>query len=562
MPLGALFGLLILARPIGQLLLLALFPVIWWKCGGFRRALLCGLVATTSCLLVLAPWMATNKRVYGFWGISHLSGVQLFHKAIDKAFMPFPPNSRHPEVDAMARAEKARQKRADIRIDWQVWGKIQKSAGFTQLKADQEMFAYAVETIRADPGYFLRDFLGDFITFFWHAKPSICVKYCDTGPYLSAPHGSRFGNSVFPSGPVKRFPWLRERLSEFFRRLGLPIKTMVVLSLVGVAGFFRTARPQRAEGLVFIIIPIYLAFFTTLFETYQDRYRLPADPFFFAFAMFSVARIAERIFGRPGCDPESRRALPSPVPTGGAPGVPDISVVILCYRAQEFAQVFVARVQEILEKNDLSYELVLVANYHIEEKAWDRTPEIVRRLASGDSRLKVIAKEKRGMMGWDMQSGLAAAEGKTIAIIDGDGQMPPEDIIRVYRKLLDDHFDMVKTYRSCRHDGWFRLLISRGYNLLLKILFPKVRVQDANSKPRILRREALQNIKLVADDWFIDAEIVIQASYLGLKIGEVPTEFRANEYRTSFVKPSAIFEFMRNLVTYRLQHWRGFRHGG
>lgn len=558
-PLGLLFGLLILARPIGQLLIPALFPVVWWKTGRFRRALACSLVAVASCHLVLAPWMVTNKRVYGFWGISHLSGVQLFHKAIDKAFMPFPPVSRHPEVDSVARTEKARQKRRDIRIDWQVWGRLLKEAHFTQLKADQEMFAYAVETIRADPVYFARDYAGDFVTFFWNAKRSIYVKYRDTGPHLSAPHGSRFGNAMFPSGAVERFPWVRERLSEFFRRLGLPIKALVVLSLIGAVVFFRKEKSLRAEGLIFAILPLYLAFFTTLFETYQDRYRLPADPFTFAFAMYAVSAVAGKIAGRPSAAPEDGGNPHPAAPPERDPDIPDISVVILCYRAQEFAPVFVAQVKELLEKNHLSFELVLVANYRLEDRDSDRTPEVVRGLARGDSRIKVIAKEKQGMMGWDMQSGLSAAEGRTVAIIDGDGQMPPEDILRVYRTLINDSCDMTKTYRSSRQDGPFRILISRVYNLLLRVLFPKVRVHDANSKPRIFRREALRKIRLTADDWFIDAEIVIQASYLGFKIGEVPTVFRANEYRVSFVKPTAIFEFIRNLVAYRLKHWRGFR---
>jgi hypothetical protein len=41
------------------------------------------------------------------------------------------------------------------------------------------------------------------------------------------------------------------------------------------------------------------------------------------------------------------------------------------------------------------------------------------------------------------------------------------------------------------------------------------------------------------------------ARVLGLKIGETPVHFRANDTRGSFVKPAAIVEFAANLLRYR-----------
>lgn len=157
------------------------------------------------------------------------------------------------------------------------------------------------------------------------------------------------------------------------------------------------------------------------------------------------------------------------------------------------------------------------------------------------------------MMGWDMRSGLEAASGQTIAVIDGDGQMPPEDVLAVYDVLRSGPFDLAKTYRAERRDGLFRLVISRSYNLVLRLLFPKVRVHDANSKPKIFTRDALDKLTLTSDDWFIDAEIIIQASQLGLRIGEIETIFYTNPRRASFIKPKAILEFMKNLLIYRVR---------
>ncbi|HBD25119.1 MAG: hypothetical protein A2566_02210 [Candidatus Zambryskibacteria bacterium RIFOXYD1_FULL_40_13] len=237
---------------------------------------------------------------------------------------------------------------------------------------------------------------------------------------------------------------------------------------------------------------------------------------------------------------------------------PELSVVILCYKAGEFAQAFVAQVEKVLEEHALnSYQLVLVANYNGDEVSSDITPNVVKGLAQKNSKLKVVSMVKKGMMGWDMRSGFEAADGKNIAVIDGDNQMPPKDIVRVYQALKLGNYDMVKTYRQERHDGTWRFFISTIYNFLLKVFFPRVKVRDANSKPKIFTREALEKLKLTSNDWFIDAEIIIQASRLNFSIKEIPTIFYVNKQRSSFLKFKAILEFISNLIRYRIKMFKG-----
>lgn len=71
-----------------------------------------------------------------------------------------------------------------------------------------------------------------------------------------------------------------------------------------------------------------------------------------------------------------------------------------------------------------------------------------------------------------------------------------------------------------------------------------------------MTREAYKKLKLISDDWFIDAEVMIQARRFAFKIGEIPTVFEENIERHSFVKISTILEFIKNLVCYRLREFR------
>src|SRR3989344_9679673 len=100
---------------------------------------------------------------------------------------------------------------------------------------------------------------------------------------------------------------------------------------------------------------------------------------------------------------------------------PDISLVILCYKAEESIRQFCQKAIEIFTASGIyDYELVLVGNYH--ENSNDETPNVVRLLADQNPKISFVAKIKEGMMGWDMKSGLNIARGKYIAVIDGDGQ--------------------------------------------------------------------------------------------------------------------------------------------
>lgn len=232
--------------------------------------------------------------------------------------------------------------------------------------------------------------------------------------------------------------------------------------------------------------------------------------------------------------------------------IPDISIVVLCYKTGHFAATFAERIISMLEKEGMDYELVLVGNYY--QDSGDTTPGIVRDIARKNKRVIALTEPKEGMMGWDMRLGLGAASGRYIAVIDGDGQMPYQDISRVYKMIKDSDYDLCKTYRIERYDSFYRKLISIVYNFIFSVIFA-IHVKDVNSKPKIMTREAYSKLKLVSDDWFLDAEIIIQAKRFGFKIGELPTVFEKNIGRSSFVKIPTTIEFIKNIIVYRIKEF-------
>jgi len=232
---------------------------------------------------------------------------------------------------------------------------------------------------------------------------------------------------------------------------------------------------------------------------------------------------------------------------------PEISVVVLAYRSAGTITGFVDSLVESLENENLQWEIVLVGNYF--EGKGDQTPEVINKIASQKAQIKVVTEIKKGMMGWDMKTGLQAATGKTLVVIDGDGQMPSGDVVRVYNLMKENELDLAKTYRVKRNDGSYRKLISIIYNILFKTMFPGIKAWDMNSKPKIMKREFYEKINLESNGWFIDAEIMIFARRLDAKIGEIETVFHSIDTRPSFVKPLSILEFLFNLFVYRIREF-------
>jgi hypothetical protein len=232
----------------------------------------------------------------------------------------------------------------------------------------------------------------------------------------------------------------------------------------------------------------------------------------------------------------------------------ELSAVVLCYRAGEAIHRVIDPLYTQLEASGVAYELVLVANQWPDRP--DPTAPIVEVFAAGRGTVRVVSELKQGAMGWDMRSGLAAARGDFMVVIDGDAQNPVDDVLRMYHGMKESGVDVMKGRRIARSDGSYRRVISVVYNLAFMVLFGTRGIWDVNGKPKALTRAAYEALDLQSDDWFIDAEILLSARRRGLAIAELPVVFHRNDERASFVRPAAILEFLGNMGRQRFSRRR------
>jgi len=173
---------------------------------------------------------------------------------------------------------------------------------------------------------------------------------------------------------------------------------------------------------------------------------------------------------------------------------PELSVIVLCYQAREAVHRVIGPLYEQLEAADIAYELVLVANQWPDRP--DPTGQVIEEFAMHRETVRNVLDEKQGAMGWDMRSGLAAARGDYMVVMDGDAQNPVEDVLKMYRRMRETGVDVMKGRRIARFDGPYRRAISVVYNLTFILLFRTRGIWNMNGKPKVLTRSAYDALDL------------------------------------------------------------------
>lgn len=186
------------------------------------------------------------------------------------------------------------------------------------------------------------------------------------------------------------------------------------------------------------------------------------------------------------------------------------------------------RALEVLSELGLDFELLIV-----DDGSSDGSELLAAELAAHDTRVRVVRHERNLGYGQALRSGFAAARGEIVAYTDCDQPADLGLLPEALRLFSDPALDLVIGYRTSRGaDGLRRRLYSLGYNLLVRVLFG-VRVRDVNFSFKLIRRAALARMRLSARSGFIDGQFLSEAKRLGLRLVEMPVQYRLREFGRS-----------------------------
>ena len=192
----------------------------------------------------------------------------------------------------------------------------------------------------------------------------------------------------------------------------------------------------------------------------------------------------------------------------------DLTIVLPAYDEEESLPEALQQCLQLIEQvPELEVEVIVV-----DDGSSDGTAALLKEASSNWDWLRVIRHEVNGGYGAALKTGFAAANGRLVFYTDSDNQF---DILELRETLpLIEGADLVAGFRVYRFDPLPRLVVSWAYNRLVRVLF-RVPVRDVDCSFKLMRRERLDRLVLMSDDFFIDTEIVARARKWNWRIKEV-----------------------------------------
>jgi dolichol-phosphate mannosyltransferase len=195
-----------------------------------------------------------------------------------------------------------------------------------------------------------------------------------------------------------------------------------------------------------------------------------------------------------------------------------LSLVIPAWNEQETIRRAIREAAAALAAVTGAYEILIV-----DDGSTDGTADAVRAEAALDPRVRLLQHPCNRGYGAALRTGFQAASLDLVAFTDADCQFDLTELADLLP--LARRHDIVCGYRVGRQDPALRRFLSRGYNVLARLLLGNP-VRDIDCALKVFRREALPAVLPESDNFFANTEMLARAAQAGLSVGEVGVRHR------------------------------------
>ncbi len=190
---------------------------------------------------------------------------------------------------------------------------------------------------------------------------------------------------------------------------------------------------------------------------------------------------------------------------------PLTTIIIPAYNEVEGLPVVLSKLFAVI--ND-TYEVIV-----IDDGSTDGTAEA----AAGFPCRVVSHKVNRGK-GKAVQTGIAAARGEKIIVIDSDNTYPVQEVPRIARELTEFDMVMASRVRGQQNIPAFNRLGNVVFRSLIRRLYG-FKPHDPLTGLYGVKKASLMMMRLDSSDFGIESEITIKGARMGLKMAEIPIEY-------------------------------------
>lgn len=203
---------------------------------------------------------------------------------------------------------------------------------------------------------------------------------------------------------------------------------------------------------------------------------------------------------------------------------PQLSLVIPVYNEAGNILPLAARCIEVLRALGRSFELIFV-----NDGSTDATAAEIAEAHALWPECRELAMPQNSGQALALLTGLRAARGDILLMMDGDGQNDPRDYPALLALVDSGQVDLACGWRVDRHDSTLRKIMSRVANVVRRAIL-RDGVHDSGCQLRAMRRE-------VRDAFFpmelMQSFIPALAVAAGFRVGEIPVRHHARQHGDS-----------------------------
>ncbi len=223
---------------------------------------------------------------------------------------------------------------------------------------------------------------------------------------------------------------------------------------------------------------------------------------------------------------------------------PHLSIVIPTYNEAGNIEKVIESSYKEAKKLTNDFEIIIC-----DDGSTDTTSEIVKKYQKKILQLRLIVNKPNRGLGPTLIRLFNESKGDFIQIFPGDYQARPKELPKFYQAI--QNADLVCGYRQKRKDSIYRLIISKIYNICVRLMFG-IKVHDVGTI-KMIRHDALKKIKPESRTNFIETELVIKTYQKGLRIVEVPIKQYPRKYgKGTGARISIAIKVFANLFKYFL----------
>jgi glycosyltransferase involved in cell wall biosynthesis len=215
----------------------------------------------------------------------------------------------------------------------------------------------------------------------------------------------------------------------------------------------------------------------------------------------------------------------------------DLSVILPAYNERDNIGPVLDEAVPVLEGLGLAWEILVIDNHSA-----DGTPEVVRRYAAAEPRIRLIVHDRNRLYSGSCQTGMRASLGRYVAIMNSDCQYTAADLPR-FLEAVRGGANLVFGWRRRRRDPWPRKVVSWVFNRLARLRLG-VRLHDLNVGLCMFDRAFLEDAPIRHSINMANPELWVRARQRHLAVGEIEVRHfhrRAGRSSHNFLRLFGLF---------------------